>query len=249
MPQRTGLDLLREYDSGQQLKAADVNAMIGFMRGTAWPGLNEPLESTIQNIGEIGKNTSGETASRGSVVVPDLPASLYGPKGWDFVKPTHGMPQAKLVIDIDRTVPDDGTVHCKWAFMGAWCLYTGDDPVVFERWGVSDDSWSLTKGMTGDFLALGSKLTIDSNKFGLFVQLLNAPILAVTNGTLSHGGTCEVEQLHRPSSAWERSGNVFDANDVFLNTGETLDTGTIVRVQDYAVPTIDAMYCVANDWL
>ncbi len=251
MGQRTGIDLLRDYDKGQQLRAADVNMMIAFMRGSHWPGLNEPMENAIQNVGEIGKNTSGSTADRGAVVKPDTASSsIDGKKGWEFIKPTMGMPQAKLVLDIDRTVPDDGTVHCKWAWKGAWCLYTGTDPVLFERWGVTDDSWSLTKGMSGDFLALGSKLEIDSNKFGLFVQILNAPVIAVTNASLAHGSSCEVDQLSW-DAGWARTGNTFDAYDAFLNTGESLDEGTIVRVQDYGsgVAAVDAMYCVANDWL
>ena len=250
MAKRTGIDLLREYERGEMLRHGDVNAMIAFMRGSHWPGLNEPIENAIQNVGEIGKNVSGTTATNGAVVVPSAASTtIDAKKGWDFTRPTHGMPQAKLVIDIDRTCVNNRTIHCRWAWQGAWCLYTGTDPALFERWGVSDGSWSLSKGKTGDFLALGSKLTIGSNKFGLFVQLLNAPILAVTNESIDHGSSGEVEQLQRGTSGWERSGNVFDAYDVFLNTGETLDQDVIVRVQDYAVPTIDAMYCVANDWL
>ena len=250
MAKRTGIDLLREYESGQQLKAADVNAMIAFMRGSPWPGLNEPLENAIQNVGEIGKNVSGTTATNGAVVVPSAASTtIDAKKGWDFVKPTHGMPQAKLVLDIDRTCTDGKTIHCRWAWQGAWCLYTGTDPVLFERWGVSDGNWSLSKGKTGDFLALGSKLTIGSNKFGLFVQILNTPIVAITNEDLAQGGTCEVDQLQY-DGGWERTGNVFDAYDLFLNSGESLDAGTIVRVQDYAnTPTIDAMYCKVNDTL
>lgn len=250
MAKRTGIDLLREYNQGEQLRHGDVNAVIAFMQmNPDWPGLNEPIENQIQNIGDTGKNVSGSSATPGAVVRPTNFAALEGKRGWEFNKPAHGMPQAKLAIDIDRTVANNGLVACKWACRGAWCLYTGTDPALFERWGVSNGSWALTKGKTGDFLALGSTLTIDGNKFGLFIQLLNAPIIAVTNAMLSHGSYCAVEQLQRGTSGWERSGNIFNAYDVFLNSGETLDSGTVVRVQDYAVPTIDAMYCVANDWL
>lgn len=249
MAKVTGKDLLREYEAGQQLRHGDVNAFIAFMRSSQWPGLNEPIENAIQNVGEIGKNVSGSTATNGAVVKPSANStSIDAKKGWDFVKPTHGMTQAKLVLDIDRTVANNGTVHCRWAWQGAWCLYTGTDPALFERWGVTDGSWALTKGMTGDFLALGSKLTIDSNKFGLFVQILGQPIIAVTNESIAHGSSGEVEQLS-PYGGWARTGNTFDAYDVFLNTGETVDADTIVRVQDYGVPTIDAIYCAVNDWL
>lgn len=249
MAKRTGIDLLREYNQGERLRHGDINAMIAFMQANPdWTGLNEPIENQIQNVGQTGKNVSGSTATQGAVVRPTNFAALEGKRGWEFDKPAHGMPKAKLVIDISRTCINNGQVACQWAFKGAWCLYTGTDPVLFERWGVSDASWALTKGMTGDFLALGSKLTIGSNKFGLFVQLLNAPVIAVTNEDISQGSSGNVEQLNY-DSGWSRSGNIFEAFDVFLNTGETLLEGTIVRVQDYAVPTIDAMYCVANDWL
>jgi hypothetical protein len=248
MAKRTGIDLLREYESGQRLRHGDVNAMIAFMQRN--PGMlsTELISNKIQNIGETGKNVSGGSATAGAVVMPTAFSPLEGKRGWEFDQPASGMPQAKLVIDISRDVADDGQVACQWAWKGAWCLYTGTDPVLFDRWGVTAASWALTKGMTGDFLAMGSHLTIGSNKFGLFVQILGHPVIAVTNEDIAHGASGEVEQLEY-SSGWQRTGNTFDAYDVFLNTGETLDADTIVRVQDYGVPTIDAMYCVANDWL
>jgi len=250
VPTRTPIDALREYESGQRLRAGDVNALIAEIKNLPeLPDVSEPIETDLQNVGDFGLNDSGATATAGAIVRPTVQFDVgAGKRGWKFNKPRNDMPQAKLVIDVDRDVANGGSVAARWAWRSAWCLYTGTDPVLFERWGTSAASWSLSKGKTGDFLALGAMFQVGSNKFGLFKQIVGQPIIAVTNGSLSHGSSCEVEQLARVTS-WARTGNKFSAYDVFLNSGETLDTGTIVRVQDYGVPTIDAMYCNANDWL
>ncbi len=73
----------------------------------------------------------------------------------------------------------------------------------------------------------------------------------VTNGSLSHNGSVEVERIRRKedNTGWERSGTTFTAYDLFLNTLDTLDSGTIVTTVVYeGLDVIDAMYCAANDW-
>lgn len=72
----------------------------------------------------------------------------------------------------------------------------------------------------------------------------------VTNGTLSHGGSVQVERLKRQSGAWVRSGELKTAYDIFLNTIETVDAGTIVSTVRYeGVDVLDSIYCRPNDWL
>ncbi len=75
--------------------------------------------------------------------------------------------------------------------------------------------------------------------------------LCVTNGSLAHASSVNVERIRRKAdnSAWERSGEIFVAYDLMLNASDTVDTGTIVGVVPYeGLNVIDSIYCAANDW-
>jgi hypothetical protein len=83
-----------------------------------------------------------------------------------------------------------------------------------------------------------------------------AGYFAVTNGTLSHGGSVTVEKLSRiagdppPTPAWERSGVTETAYDIFFNVGETIAACYLVYVVSFeGLPTIASIYCKINDWL
>jgi hypothetical protein len=75
-------------------------------------------------------------------------------------------------------------------------------------------------------------------------------VFCVTNDTITHHGTGEVERIKRDGGAWVRSGETFDAIDIFTNTGETIPTCFVVGVVDYeGLRVIDSIYCKASDWL
>jgi hypothetical protein len=74
--------------------------------------------------------------------------------------------------------------------------------------------------------------------------------ICVTNADITHHSTGDVERLKRDSGAWVRSGETFDAIDIFTNTGETIPACYVVGVIDYeGLKVIDSIYCKASDWL
>lgn len=271
MGDRTPIDLMRDYERGGLLRHGDVNALMAFARrqviGDNFAGDDDvAMHYTRQksrggrlNRGEWFKNTTSDAAPPGAVLVPTAPFAVADDVGWEAGRRTEGGLEPCLVADLVSSVVEDGQDNCRWAWKGAWCLYDhGDDvddptiPTLGQLWGLEVGSWSLSRGGSMDFVALGNAFRVLDAWYGNFVQPLSAKVFAVTNGSLSQGATCEVETLRSTggSPAWERTGYALTARDVFLNTDATVDAGTVVGVKRYdGLSVIDSMYCDANDWL
>lgn len=262
----TGLALLEMYERGELLKAADVNALIkAALRGmVAGGGMTFADEGAAayghprfgtgrENKGHWFKNTNASSAPPGSVLRPTLAVSILDEIGHEIDKPNDD-PGLYLVSDhTGSSIVQDAYGECCWAWQGAWCKYAGSAPSIGDRYVAEDDSWELAADVNGDFVFLGNVMDVGGTTYGKFVQVGAAgssKILCVTNESLVHGGSCEVERVKREAGAWVRSGETFTAYDFFLNTGETLAVKTGVGVIDYeGIKVIDSMYCLPNDWI
>ena len=75
---------------------------------------------------------------------------------------------------------------------------------------------------------------------------------AILKESLVQGATSEVERLVRneDDDAWEASGELGEATDIWLNMADTVEAETVVYVVDYGgKDVIAAIYCAPNDWL
>lgn len=264
----TSIDLLRDYSRGEALKAADVNALIGtarrqmHMTGDDFVGDQDVFatgghgrkQGERSNRGDWFKNNIATSAPPGAVMVPTEAFSIVDLTGWKSKQRDAGGLEPCLVNDLFATIVQNGQGHCRFAWKGAWCLYDNTDgaPTFGQLWGANVSQWNLSRGGSMDFMALGNSFQIGTDYYGNFVQLVGTEVFAVTNGSLSHGGTVTVETLKYTggSPKWARTGFTLSAEDIFMNTGETADAGTIVGIKYYDTKTvIAAMYCNANDWL
>lgn len=78
------------------------------------------------------------------------------------------------------------------------------------------------------------------------------PIFAVTNGAVSPEAEVTVERLKPKDTSpfWQRSGETYTARDIWLNSGESIESGTILSTVPFAGrEVIASIYCSAADWL
>lgn len=70
----------------------------------------------------------------------------------------------------------------------------------------------------------------------------------VLRGPLHAGGEQTAERLDWNGSQFVASSEFFIVRDIFLNTGESVDSGTVIHAVPYqGVIVVNAMYCSARD--
>jgi hypothetical protein len=257
------LELIKMYEKGQQLLSADVNALIENARrqiigsdaigdsNAVSIGGRPYIRPTRRNSGMPIKNTSGVAMTPGAVTLPKTAAAITADEmGWEVGKPDVNGWKLMIVADLSSAdIANNGYSDGCWAWQGAWCRYTGSAPAYGERWGTSSGSWDLTKPGCGTFIALGNTITIGTTTYGRFVQLLQPKMFCVTTSSLSHGSTCTAKRIKWTGSAWQKTTEEFTVYDIFLNTADTVASGTVIGVIPYeGLLVVDSMYCAANDW-
>jgi hypothetical protein len=184
---RTPLDQLGEYNSGDILVAADVNALIRAAKRQL-AGMGSNAEGDEEALGYLGqraiclnevqyKNASGSTVPLGGVMKPGAQVTNSGVIALSITKPDSTYVW-KYLISISKDVPDGGYGWGKWMMQYEyWAnqfILMSDASDTSRSWGPKASAWDLWPKRPGFFFL---ECLDTTNKYGRFVQQIPAEIL------------------------------------------------------------------------
>jgi len=247
----TPVPLIKTYTKGDRVMSGDLNGIVDALKEYSLMLSPESYSRTSRkNWGMFLKNTTASTAPPGATLAASATViDVSDDVGLEAHKRTStDYPAPMLTLDLYGDVVQNGFQHCRWGHEGVWALYdhaTDGAPSFGSRWGVESGAWLLSKGASCDFISLGNYFQVGSNYYGRFVQDLR--LFAVLNEDLTSKGTATAETL---TGAGVRTGFEYEVTDIFLNTADTCEEGTVIATKYYDQKNVvDAMYCNINDWL
>jgi len=184
---RTPLDQLGDYNSGDILRAADVNALIRAAKKQL-AGMGSDAEGDEEALGYLGqraiclnevlyKNASGATIPIGGVLKPGTQVTNSGVIALEVDQPDSTYVWKYLISIVDNVADGEygwGKWMMQYEYSANQFILMHDAADTSRSWGPKPGEWDLWPKRPGFFFL---ECLHTTNKWGRFVQQIPAEIL------------------------------------------------------------------------